>query len=400
MGEQPSANADPPEARKTRWLGVGRSEHLDARSAGLQAAGAALRGENPKLVIVFCSDAYDVGELLAGVRERTADVPLIGCSTAGELAAGGPCERSVVVTMLGGAGFTVSTRAAVTAPYSLREAGANVARAVRDVAGCEHRVLMLLSDGLAGDQQELVRGAYGVVGAEIPLVGGCAGDDLKLVRTFQMHNDRILSDAVVAAAIGSDAPLGIGVRHGWRRCGDPVVVTGSAGDRVHTLDNRPALDVYLERLDAPPEARVPGPAFNRFVLMHPLGLARRRGEAHARGIAGADFGARSLICMAPVPQGALTWFMQGDDDSVLAATDAACADALRALGDRPALGLIAFDCSARRGILGSGVQSEADRVCVHARGAPVAGFYTYGEIARTHGLAGFHNQTLVVLAVG
>lgn len=31
--------------------------------------------------------------------------------------------------------------------------------------------------------------------------------------------------------------------------------------------------------------------------------------------------------------------------------------------------------------------------------APVAGFYTYGEIARTSGMSGFHNQTLVVLAL-
>jgi hypothetical protein len=35
----------------------------------------------------------------------------------------------------------------------------------------------------------------------------------------------------------------------------------------------------------------------------------------------------------------------------------------------------------------------------HARGAPVAGFYTYGEIARTRGMRGFHNQTLVVLSI-
>ena len=399
MGDQPSATVDRPASSEARWLGVGRSSHHDARTAGLQAASFALRGHEAKLVVVFCSDAYDLPELVAGVRERTADVPLIGCSTAGELAAGGPCERSVVVTVLGGTGFRVSTRAAATTP-SLREAGADVARAVRDVAGCEHRVLMLLSDGLAGDQQELVRGVYGVVGAEVPLVGGCAGDDLKLIRTFQLHGDRILSDAVVGAAIGSEAPLGIGVRHGWRRSGEPAVVTSSTGDRVETLDHQPALDVYLDRLGAPPEARVPGRAFAQFVLMHPLGLARRRGEAHARGIAGADFGTRELICMAPVPQGALAWFMHGDDDSVLAATDAACADALHALGGHPALGMIAFDCSARRGILGSGVQTEADRLTANARGAPVAGFYTYGEIARTRGLAGFHNQTLVILAVG
>jgi hypothetical protein len=39
-------------------------------------------------------------------------------------------------------------------------------------------------------------------------------------------------------------------------------------------------------------------------------------------------------------------------------------------------------------------------VADHAGGAPVAGFYTYGEIARTSGITGFHNQTLVVLALG
>ena len=39
------------------------------------------------------------------------------------------------------------------------------------------------------------------------------------------------------------------------------------------------------------------------------------------------------------------------------------------------------------------------RIASHANGAAVAGFYTYGEIARTQGMNGFHNQTLVVLAI-
>ena len=111
-----------------------------------------------------------------------------------------------------------------------------------------HKVLLLLTDGLAGDQQQIVRGAYGVLGASVPLVGGCAGDDLKMTRTFQFHGDEVLTDAVVAAGIASDAPLGIGVRHGWRRVGEPMLVTSSADNRVYTLDDRPALDVYLEHL--------------------------------------------------------------------------------------------------------------------------------------------------------
>jgi hypothetical protein len=118
-----------------------------------------------------------------------------------------------------------------------------------------------------------------------------------------------------------------------------------------------------------------------------------------RFVAEADFGDRSLGCIAEVPQGGLTWFMEGDAESVLDATDHACADALDGLGGAPPVGLFAFDCIARREVLGAGISDEIGRLADRAGGAPVAGFYTYGEIARTHGISGFHNQTLVVLAV-
>jgi hypothetical protein len=205
-------------------------------------------------------------------------------------------------------------------------------------------------------------------------------------------------DAVVGVALGSQAPLGIGVQHGWRRVGDPVLVTRSAGNRVYTLDDRPALDVYLERLGAP----ATDPAeFTRFALSHPLGLSRRSGEDHVRFVGEADFEDRSLGCIASVPQGSLVWLMEGDADSVLEATDAACGDALAPLGEGAPQGMLAFDCIARRGVLGdTGVCQEVARVAERSGGAPVAGFYTYGEIARTHGTSGFHNQTLVVLAFG
>jgi hypothetical protein len=92
--------------------------------------------------------------------------------------------------------------------------------------------------------------------------------------------------------------------------------------------------------------------------------------------------------------------MEGDAESVLEATDAACSDALAPLGDHRPLGVLAFDCIARRGVLGDqGIRAEVDRVAANAGDAPVAGFYTYGEIARTRGVSGFHNQTLVVLAL-
>jgi hypothetical protein len=382
------------------WLAVGRSSSSDARQAGADAADQALASQDAKLLVVFCSGSYDLPALLAGIRERSGEVPLIGCSTAGEIATDGPGDAGVVVAAIGGDGFSVATEASTQASTRLREAGAEAATCLEKVAEQEHRVLMLLTDGLAGDQSEIVRGAYSVVGAAVPLVGGCAGDDLKMEATYQLHNDQVLTDAVVAAGISSDAPLGVGVRHGWRKVGEPVLVTRSADNRVYELDERPALDVYLERLEPPEEVSADGGAFTRFAQTHPLGLSSRQGEPQVRFVGGANFDDRSLGCIAEVPQGGLAWFMEGDDESVLEATDAACRDALAALdGSRP-LGIFAFDCIARRGVLGDhGIEAEIQRVAENGQGAPVAGFYTYGEIARTSGVGGFHNQTLVVLAV-
>jgi hypothetical protein len=383
----------------SRWFAVGSADGSEP-DVGARAAEEALPYDDAKLLVVFCSPSHDVPEVLRQITARSGGVPLIGCTTAGEIATSGPGEASVVVTALGGDGFAIETAVATGVSNDLRAAGASVARCLPSRADRPHRALLLLTDGLAGDQAQIVRGAYAVLGAGVPLVGGCAGDDLKMTRTFQLYGDRVLTDSVVAAGITSDAPLGIGVRHGWRRVGEPMLVTSSGGNRVYTLDDRPALDVYLEHLGVVDRANMSGEEVTRTALTHPLGLSRRSGEEQVRFIGGARFADRSLSCIAEVPRGALAWIMEGDEQSVLSATDAACGDSLAALDGRSPLGMLAFDCIARRGVLGDrGIKTEVDRLAATARGAPVAGFYTYGEIARTRGFYGFHNQTLVVLSI-
>jgi hypothetical protein len=382
-----------------RWFTVGVAQASE-REPGLRAADEALAHDDAKLLIVFCSVLHDVPDLVHQIHRRSGGVPLVGCTTAGEIATSAPAEASVVVAALGGDGFTIQTAVATGASHDLRAAGAHVARCVPSPPDRPHRALMLLTDGLAGDQQEIVRGAYGVLGAGVPLVGGCAGDDLRMTETLQIHGDRVLTDSVVAAGIASDAPLGIGVQHGWRRVGDPMLVTASGANRVLTLDDRPALDVYLDHLGVQAPDGVDAEWITHLALTHPLGLGGRGGEDQVRFVAGADLRDRSLSCIAEVPQGGLVWIMEGDATSVLAATDVACSDSLAALDGRPPLGMLAFDCIARRGVLGEHrVQAEIGRLAALAAGAPVAGFYTYGEIARVRGIRGFHNQTLVVLAI-
>ncbi|HET8756500.1 MAG TPA: FIST N-terminal domain-containing protein [Solirubrobacteraceae bacterium] len=395
-----SASAPDPESTR-RWAAVGHSVDTDAFAAGSAAASAALVGADPKLLVVFCSDSYELPALLSAIAGEAPGTPLIGCTTAGEIAAGRASTASVVVTAFGGPGFAVQTAAAPHASERLREAGEEVAAALSEpLESHPHQVAILLSDALAGDQREVIRGAYAVLGAAVPLVGGCAGDDFKLSATFQFYGGEVVSDTLVGAVLASEAPLGVGVRHGWRPVGEPILVTRSAQNRVYTLDDRPALDVYLERFDAPEEARTDAAAFAQFSMTHPLGLGQRSTEEGARYVASANFEDGSLNMIAEVPQGGIVRFLEGDVDSVLGATDGACREALEALGGRDPLLLLAFDCAARRLVLGDeGIERETELIAGHACGAPIAGFYSYGEIARTRGAGGFHNETLVVLAV-
>jgi hypothetical protein len=179
-----------------------------------------------------------------------------------------------------------------------------------------------------------------------------------------------------------------------------MLVTSSGGNRVHTLNGLPALDVYLDRLGPQAAECTNQEELARLALVHPLGLGQRDGEEEIRFIAGGDFADRSLACIAEVPQAALVWLMEGDAESVRWAGSAACTDALDALGGNPPLGVLAFECVGRRPVLGDeGVRVEIDEIMKCSGGAPVAGFYTYGEIARKQGVIGFHNQTLVVLSV-
>lgn len=384
-----------------RWFGVGRSSEADARTAGTRAAHDALAGRSASLVMVFCPADIDFQAMLEGVRAEAGDVPLIGCSGLAQLAGSGPAGHAVVVSALGGDGFEVRTSVALNVSNGQRAAGEQVADVVGSLTS-DHKFLLLLADGLAGDQHDLVRGAYNVVGATVGLAGGCAADEFLYEQTFQFIGDatgvRVLSDAVVAAAIGSDAPIGVGVAHGWRKVGDPMVATRSAGGHVYELDGEPALDVFARRVGATRSMADDTQAFRLFATKHPLGMSRRSGE-DIRVIHGGNVDDGSIQCLADVPQGALLWMMETDRAGLVSCVDDAYAEAVAELDGVPPLGFMVFDCGVRYLFLEpDGVREEIARFIERTAGIPFAGFYTMGEIARTRGARGMHHLTLVLVA--
>ncbi|HET9517181.1 MAG TPA: FIST N-terminal domain-containing protein, partial [Actinoplanes sp.] len=353
---------------------------------------------------VYSSPGYDLQRLLDGVRaQAVAGTAIVGCTTLGEVvpAAADPTADGVVVVALGGPGFEIRTAVGRDVSTRRREAGMD---AVAGLAGLTsaYRAGVLLCDGLVGEQHEVVRGAYAVVGAVVPLVGGCAGDDLSYSRTHQFFGDRdgveVLTDAVVGVGLGSDAKLGIGISHGWQKVGEPMIVTRSSGGRLYELDGDPALDVYLARIGADRSIFEDLKAFRPVAFGSPLGLSRRTGE-DIRVVHDGDTTDGSLLCLADIPQGALAWVMGAEDASMIKAGADSCEQAIRHLDGADPAGVLVFDCGARKVMLGpDGIRREIDAMASVTAGAPMAGFYTYGEFARTHGARGMHHLTVVTLA--
>ena len=390
--------ADPLALPSNRWVGVGRGDDADARTAARDATLDAVRGTDPALLIVFWDASLEGDRVLAGVRDVVPSAPLIGGASDGLVAPDHRKGRGVSVTALGGDGFSVAT-ASSGVGSDVADTGEAVAACLDEVEEKGSTVLLLVADGGIQPADELVFGAYRVAGADVPIVGGGLGMGSVLPGSAQLHDDHLVTGAVVAAAISSDGPLGVGQGHGCHRAHGPVEVTRSTGVVVELLDGRPALDVYLDITDAPDAVRHDPDAFSSWAMTRPLGLPQRTGEA-VRHVAAADFDARTLQIAAAVPAGGQAWVMESDRHAVLGATSSALAGALDPFPDDHPSAVVAFDCVARHHVLGpEGVRQEGALLDA-AVGGPVCGVYSYGEFGRLSGIHGYLNHSLVVLALG
>ncbi|MDQ1292926.1 MAG: C-terminal protein [Actinomycetota bacterium] len=390
--------------------GLGNSNHENSRTAGTQAATIAFTqlGDEPAaLVIVYSSARYDLEQLLSGVRSVTGPTPLIGATTHGHFFDGqfvAP-DTGVVVLVISQGSYTFSFGSATGMVGDPVGTGKELARAAKSSARWAepppHAVLLLLSCGRTGDQQQLLNGIHRVLGAAVPVVGGASAVDRPQLPTAVFHDDRVLHDSAVGVLIGSHEPLRVVRGHGWRAHGLPQLVTDTEGNLVRSISGRPAYDVVEEALreTAAERGETPGEEGSDgvvrlggrgrcFGIIEPDGSHLLRG-----GILTED---RQIQTWAPLPAYSSIQMMSCTQDSLLDVCDQIAQEATAG----PDAGLLlVFGCVARCEILGSRVTEEATRLQNAAGQVRTIGFYTYGEFARTVSALGFHNATITGLAL-
>src|SRR5512146_2965401 len=151
--------------------------------------GPSRAGAAAQVALVFgATAALSRAGLFAELRALYPRAQLFGCSTAGEIRGTSISDDGVVVTALE---LERSTARTVAIPIrdvaDGRDAGARLAAAL-PTDGLRH--VLVLSDGLAGNGSELVKGLTGALPREAGLTGGLAGDGERFKETLVVHGDR------------------------------------------------------------------------------------------------------------------------------------------------------------------------------------------------------------------
>ncbi|WP_290738082.1 FIST N-terminal domain-containing protein [Amaricoccus sp.] len=339
-----------------------------AAFADLAVAGAA---SGLCLVALFVSPEADLSLVAAAAADAFPGVPVIGCTTAGEISPRGYVSGEVVAI-----GFAATHFAArIDTIDDLRDFDparlGDGAIAMRGALAAERpdwpwEFAWLFNDGLAQREDLLVAALRYSLGA-VPLFGGSAGDGLDFRRTAVLANGAARENAAVLAVLRSRCPARVFKFDHFRPTRASMRVTRADAARrvVHEIDGRPAAAEYARRIGRSVDELSP-----YVFAAHPV-LVTAAGGHGVRAIQKVE------------PDGGLSFYaaIETGLTLTLAQPTDICAHLARSL-DRLAhpvrpVAVIGCDCILRRlEVEQSGQEGAMSRVLAD-RG--VVGFNTYGE---------------------
>ncbi|HEX9301228.1 MAG TPA: FIST N-terminal domain-containing protein [Casimicrobiaceae bacterium] len=347
------------------------------------------------LVVVFGAPEY--ADAPAPLEELVAAFPksaIVGCSSAGEIHGYTIADRTLVVAV---AQFERTELAIATTPIEKMTDSALIGMRLgtRLARSCP-RLVLVLSDGLAVNGTDLVRGLAESLPDETMIVGGLAADGDRFARTWVLVDGVPRSGHVTAVGLSGPLALGAGSQGGWDAFGPERRVTRAHGNVLYELDGKPALALYKEYLGELASG-LPATA-----LRFPLAIREFPGTGApvVRTILAVDESQQSLTFAGDVPNGWRARLMRSNHDRLIAGAMRAAAEATAGIADAPALAL-AISCVGRRLVLGARTEEETEAAHeLLPPGSQQIGFYSYGEIS-PGGFAAceLHNQTMTLTTI-
>jgi hypothetical protein len=354
-----------------------------------------------QLIFYFGGRAdLEVDARYSELRAQYPGARIVGCSTGGQI-----CGDELFDDEITGLALSFDRTEIRLVHEEAADAGQSFACGAaigKKLASPDLACIFVLSDGLHVNGSRLVAGISSIVGTNVPLTGGLAGDGAAFDVTLVGADFAPRAHVVAAVGFyGQAVRIGHGSAGGWDQFGPRRRVTRSSGNVLFELDNEPALDLY-ERYLGNDAAGLPSTA-----LLFPLRIydPAKPEQDIVRTILGVDHAARSMTFAGDVPEGWVAQLMRGNFDRLAAGAAQAAREAQALLdaanhgGDQVAL---LVSCIGRRLLMGQNTLDE-----VEAAGAELSrqtkriGFYSYGEISphQASGVSQLHNQTMTITTI-
>jgi hypothetical protein len=363
---------------------------------------AALQALSPQLVLAFGAVArFDDASLLPALRSAFPQAELAGCTTAGEIGNDGVSDGELVLTALhfDHPGLRLATTQIDGMEDSAAAGGRLAAQLQAPLGDHPLRQVLVLGQGVAINGSALIDGLRAVLGPEVPVSGGLAGDGAAFTRSLTLSTSAVGERQLVAVGLYDPATVvRHGSFHGWQPFGPARKVTRCSGNVLFELDGEPALGIYKKYLGEYASG-LPGTG-----LLFPFEMLGSNQDSLGliRTILAVDEEQGSLVLAGDIQDQGFLRLMHASTDSLVDGAEVA-AKSLFASGPVAGESLaLLVSCVGRKLVMGARVDEEVEAVAeVIGKQAQVTGFYSNGEISpHLEGLqCHLHNQTMTITLI-
>lgn len=344
-------------------------------------------GYKPTLSIVFLSVKQDRTALCKILDD--AGIAIYGATTNGEFTGEGISAGEIAILLLDidPAYFTILFEEFTDNNY--RQTAKKLAN--KALEKFVHPCFLIAGSNLNTDAEALLHGFEDILGKEVNVNGGMAGDDFAFRENFVFTNKKSSNNGIVVVVLDEDKISMKGrATFGWKPVGTVKTVTKSEGNHVYTIDDTPILDLTIKYgglENVTPE---------NFALEHSIALTlqlqRETGDPVMRAGLLVDWNDHSIYCGGPVPQGSKVRFSLPPDFDVIEKVIKGCEE-LKANEMPEADALLLFNCAGRLLALGPLISEEINGIR-EVWDVPIAGMFSNAELARaTKGNLEMHGFT-------
>lgn len=358
-------------------------------------------GFKPTLAIVFISIRQDRKAICEILHKE--GIEILGATSSGEFIDGYQGDGSVVILLLNLRRDAYTILFEDITDSNLTTAATRIAEAA--LQKFKRPSFILCSTGISQkgeylDGEILVRSIEKVIGPHVNIYGGMAGDDFTITGTYVFTYDQSGDIAIAALVLDEDKVSLHGMAiSGWKPLGITRTVTKSEDGWIFTIDDQPAVDMYMKYLGLEPTADTDKYRIFEGVGVHyPFQVERETGEPVLRTPMAIDRDKNALKCDFDVPLGSRLRFSMPPDFDIVEKVLKEAND-LKETTQTDAEALLIFSCAGRLSALGPMANAENEGL-YEIWNAPMAGFFTYGEYGRAiNGKQEFHSTTCCWVAL-